>query len=91
MSESKQQQKDPPGLQREIFVNTREHIWPDNKITYRQVVALAYPDAVFDERFIYTVTYSKGEDHKPKGEMVDNDTITVKKGMVFDVERADRS
>lgn len=91
MSDLKQQEKDSPGLQREIFVNTREKTWPDNKITYRQVVTLAIPDAIFDDRFIYTVTYSKGEDQKPKGELVDNDSVTVKKGMVFDVERAYKS
>jgi hypothetical protein len=75
-----------------IFVNTREKQWKEKEITFREVVELAYDNPVFSEEVKYTVSYSKGEDKKPKGTLVDGGkSINVKDGMVFDVERSDRS
>lgn len=75
-----------------IDVNTREIEYPEKEIGFREVVKLAYPDAEFDGRFVYTVTYSKGPEQNPKGSMTDNGKkVFVKNKMVFDVERADKS
>jgi len=75
-----------------IDVNTREIEYPEKEIGFRQVVKLAFPDAEFDGRFVYTVTYTKGPEQNPKGSLTDNDRkIFVKNKMVFDVERADKS
>lgn len=74
-----------------IFVNTREKSWAEKEITFRQVVGLAFENPEFKPEIVYTVTYSKGEDKKPKGTLTDNQSVHVKEGMIFDVERADRS
>jgi len=74
-----------------IYVNTREKVFNDKEISFRQVVSLAYENPVFTDQFIYTVSYSKGVDKKPKGFLTDNETICVKNKMIFDVERANRS
>lgn len=89
MSTDKHEDKDK---EFEIIVNTRKKKWAKKEISFREVVALAYPNPVFDENHSYTVVYSKGIDHKPKGTMVDGgENVKVKDGMVFDVEHADRS
>jgi hypothetical protein len=75
-----------------LDVNTREVEYPEKDISFREAVKLAFPDAVFDDRFTYTVEYSKGPEQNPKGSLTDNGKkILVKNRMVFDVERADKS
>ncbi|MDP9047944.1 MAG: multiubiquitin domain-containing protein [Bacteroidota bacterium] len=75
-----------------LDVNTREIEYPEKEILFREAVKLAFPDAVFDDRFTYTVEYSKGPGQNPKGSLIDNGKkILVKNRMVFDVERADKS
>lgn len=75
-----------------IVVNTRDVEYPGKDITFRQVVKLAFVDAVFDNQTRYTVEYSKGPEQNPKGSMTDNGkSVFVKNKMVFDVERADKS
>lgn len=75
-----------------IIVNTRDIKYPDKEISFRKVVLLAFPDAVFDGRFTYTVEYSHGPEQNPKGSLTDNGKeVFVKNKMVFDVERADKS
>lgn len=76
----------------DIIVNTRPKTWDKKEISFREVVLLAFPNAVFNEQHIYTVTYSKGIDKKPKGSMVESgEPVHVKDGMVFDVEHNDIS
>lgn len=85
--------KDVPGQNKEIIiiVNTREKTFIGKEISFRQVVELAFSNPVYNDSVRYTLSYSKGVDKKPKGTMVDGDVIHVKEGMVFDVDRADRS
>ena len=74
-----------------IIVNTRQIVYNEKEITFRQVVEIAFPGAQFIPQIVYTVTYSKGTDKKPKGTLVDNESVHVKDGMVFDVDRTDNS
>lgn len=74
-----------------IIVNTRPIIYNEKEISFRQVVELAFPGTQFIPQIVYTVTYSKGIDKKPKGTLVDNESVHVKEGMVFDVDRTDNS
>jgi len=75
-----------------IDVNTREIPYAEKEISFREVVKLAFPDAVFGEQFTYTGEYSKGPHENSKGSLTDNGKkILVKNKMVFDVERADKS
>jgi hypothetical protein len=74
-----------------ILVNTRPISYNEEEITFRQIVNLAFPGAQFIPQIVYTVTYSKGIDKKPKGSLVDDESINVKNKMVFDVDRTDNS
>lgn len=93
MSKENEHQQEAPGQNKvfHITVNTRPATWAEKKINFRQVVGLAEAHPDF-EKFEYTVTYSKGDDKKPKGTLTDGgDSVNVKDGMVFDVEQAIRS
>lgn len=91
---NQEEKTDAPGQNKvfDIIVNTRPREWNKKEIAFREVVLLAFPAAIFNEQHIYTVTYSKGIDKKPKGSMVEGgEPVHVKDGMVFDVEHNDIS
>ncbi|HSX65926.1 multiubiquitin domain-containing protein [Nocardioides sp.] len=71
-----------------IIVNTREVQWTGSKITYEQVVELAFPGQPYDPAGTL-VEYSRG--HGPDHALRPGKDIQVKDGMVFDVEPANRS
>ena len=94
MNQATDHKNEAPGQNKvfKIFVNTREKQWKEKEISFREVVGLAYENPVFSEQVTYTVGYSKGEDKKPKGFLLDGGkSVHVKDEMQFDVERADRS
>lgn len=74
---------------RTIIVNGRPREFVGHKITYLEVVQLAFPGASMGESIIYTVTYTdpQGKD----GELVNGQDVPVKKGMVFIVGKSNRS
>ncbi|MEU8926204.1 multiubiquitin domain-containing protein [Kitasatospora sp. NPDC048545] len=74
-----------------IVVNARPHTWVAKKITFEQVVDLAYPGQAPTGQDTYTVRYSRGQDGHGAGSLTAGHSATVKKGMVFDVYRTSRS
>jgi hypothetical protein len=90
---NEEKKEEAPGQNKvfNIIVNTRPKTFTGKEISFRQVVELAYENPVFNDQVEYTVSYSKGEDKKPKGTLTDGVSVHVKEGMVFDVERANRS
>jgi hypothetical protein len=92
MSTSEQQKHETPNRNKDysIVVNARPVTVTQHKLSYLEVAKLAFPDAAIDDRTIYTITYSKGED-KHEGEMAVGDTVTVKDGMIFSVTRTYKS
>jgi nucleoside 2-deoxyribosyltransferase len=73
-----------------IIVNAREKEVEEKKLSYHQIIELAYGQMEHSDAIVYTVTYSKGK-NPDKGSMVEGDTITVKQGMIFNVTRTDKS
>jgi hypothetical protein len=71
-----------------IIVNTKPHEWPEKKISFEQVVELAFPGQSYDPQGT-TVEYSRG--HGPDHSLRPGHIVDVKGGMVFDVEPANRS
>jgi hypothetical protein len=88
-----------PGVERftvvakpcEIVVNTRSFPFSNPKISFDEVVRLAFDTSGDDANTVYTVTYVNGDHSKPEGSMVKNDRIKVHCGMEFDVDRTNRS
>ena len=85
--------EDTPGQNKEfkILVNAREKIWKEKKITFEEVVTLAFGSVSQDPNVSYTVTYKKGDNGKPEGIMVKGDEVRVKEGMRFNVTQTNRS
>ncbi len=71
-----------------ITVNTRNTQWGEKKISFEQVVSLAFPGQQYDPQGT-TVEYSRG--HGPDHSLRPGQSVEVKDGMVFDVEPANRS
>lgn len=94
MSNEHSNQDQAPGQNKEydIIVNGRPKTFNGKKISYEEVVILAYgEDAFNDDRFEYTVTYSKGHQDNLKGSLVRGESVRVKDGMIFNVKRTIRS
>jgi hypothetical protein len=74
-----------------IIVNGREKQWKEEKITFEQVVVLAFGQFENVVNRVYTVTYSRGAEPKPEGTMVRGSIIRVKNKMIFNVSATDKS
>lgn len=72
-----------------IVVNGRPRIVTEHKLTYREVVLLAYPDATQDENVLYTVTYANPHGHD--GTLAEGQVVVIKEGTVFNVGKTNRS
>lgn len=75
----------------DIVVNGQKKDVAGKEIGYRDVVAIAFENPWGNPNIIYTVTYTRGQDDKPQGTLVDGQSVKVKKGMVFNVTRTDKS
>jgi hypothetical protein len=75
----------------QIIVNGHNREVSGKELSFVQVVNLAFEDAVFNDVTVYTITYKRGDGHKPEGTLVDGETVKIKKGMVFNVKRTDKS
>ncbi len=74
-----------------IIVNAREKEWEKEKISYEEVVELAFGPLTPDENIVYTVTYSKGPDGHHEGSLVRGQSVPVKNGMIFNVTKTNKS
>ena len=74
-----------------IIVNTREKRWNKKAISYEQVVVLAFGTCSEHPDTVYTVTYTKGPEHKRDGSLVKGQSVKVKNGMIFNVSQTNKS
>ncbi|AJY76280.1 multiubiquitin domain-containing protein [Paenibacillus beijingensis] len=74
----------------QIFVNARPKTVEKKKLSYREVVELAFGSFDPNPSVVYTVTYSKGI-NDAKGSLVDGKDVMVHIGMVFHVTKTDKS
>jgi hypothetical protein len=77
----------------QVIVNTHRHDWDARTISFEQVVSWAFPDWRQDDPNTteYTVTYDCGVPEQPEGSLVAGSSVKVRCGMVFDVDRTNRS
>jgi hypothetical protein len=74
-----------------IIVNGRERAVAKEDLTFDDVVALAFDPVPTGENVDITVTYRRGQGHKPEGQLKPGESVKVKDGMIFDVTATDRS
>lgn len=72
-----------------IYVNGREKHYGEAKISYAQVVQLAYPNDQPNPDINYTVTYSIP--HGKDGTLAEGQSVAVTNGMSFNVAKTHRS
>jgi hypothetical protein len=72
-----------------IVVNGRKRTVPEEKVTYEQLVLLAFGE--IKPNTTYTITYSKGPKENREGNMSPGDKVVVKNEMVFNVTPSDKS
>jgi hypothetical protein len=73
-----------------IIVNGRPKEVEKEKLTFDEIVRLAYPDPPTGDNVVITVTYSKGKGNN-QGSLLPGDEVEVKAGMVFNVTVTDKS
>lgn len=74
-----------------IYVRGRKHIYTHEKITYREVVDLGYPNGKHGPLYEYDVSWKDGPKDNEEGVLKENDSVTVVDDMRFDVKFTDRS
>ena len=77
--------------QTEIYVRGRRHLYPNEKITYREVVDLGYPSGKHGPLYEYDVSWKDGPKEENEGTLKEDDSVRVVDGMKFDVKFTDRS
>lgn len=74
----------------DIIVNGRVVETFEKKLSYTEVIVIAFGSYEEAEGLAYTVTYSKGESNA-KGRLIPGKDVPVKKGMVFNATKTTRS
>ena len=72
-----------------IFVNGQPREIPEHRLTYLQVVQLAFPGEQPSEKVVFTVTFSNP--HGSEGSLVDGDSLKIKEGVIINVKKTDQS
>ena len=74
-----------------IVVEGTPHKWPEEYITYEQVITLEMPDYAQNPQITYTVIYKRGPRNKPEGTLSKGGSVKVVEGMVFSVSPTGQS
>ena len=87
---------EPPAKPEEpitIVVNGVDKVLPagTKQLSYDEVVKLAYPNYSDVPNIVYTVVFSNGPIENKKGTLVKGDVARVRKGMIFNVGKSNKS
>ena len=74
-----------------IIVNGQKKEVPETKISFEDVVKLAFPTLPPGDNVMFTVRYRHGPKHNPSGTLLEGETVRIKNGMIFDVTQTVRS
>ena len=75
----------------EIVVNGEKKEVSSRRLTFEEVVRLAFDDAIFGDNIVYTITYKRGPHQNPEGTLVAGESVFITNGMIFNVKRTDKS
>lgn len=74
-----------------VIVDGRPRRVEKHKLTFDEVIALAYENPPRGEFICYTITYRGGVCTKPEGMLIEGESVEFKEGMVFNVTLTDKS
>jgi multiubiquitin len=72
-----------------IIVNGRDYPWNEKRISFTQVLELIGVSET--DKVYYMITYSKGDDKEPKGEITKAKDVKVKNGMIINAKPNNKS
>lgn len=75
----------------EVLVNGRAKIVTTDELTFGQILELAFDPVPSGPNWVFTVSYRRGDGHKPEGTLKPGESVKVKDGMIFDVTATDKS
>lgn len=74
-----------------IYVNTDQFEVEHGKLTFQQVVMLAYPDKAGDPNLLFKVSYRLGRGHSELKTLAEGGEVQAQEGMIFNVTYENRS
>lgn len=74
-----------------IIVNGTQVPVQKGKLSFDEVVKLAFETPPYGENTLFSVTYRRGDKDKPEGILAPGESVNVKDGMIFDVTATDKS
>ena len=74
-----------------VYFNGRPKVMPKETITFAEVISYAFEQPPTGDGVQFTVQYSRGKSDKPKGALLEDQSVKVKDGMEFDVTPTNRS
>jgi len=74
-----------------IVVNAQKREVAEPKLSFAEVVKLAFPIPPEGQNIMFTIKYRKGPGVNPRGSLLEGQSVRVKNGMIFDVTPTDRS
>lgn len=74
-----------------IIVNGTPKKWDQKKISFREVILLAYGTFNENPTIVYTVAYEDGPKQNPEGSMIKGKEVFVQNKMIFHATATDKS
>lgn len=74
-----------------VYVNGEAHETTKKRLSFDEVVKIAYPAPPSGDVIEFTVTYRNGPSANPKGTLTAGHSVKLKNKMIFDVTPTDRS
>jgi hypothetical protein len=74
-----------------IYVNGQKKTVHEKRLSFDQIVKLAYPTPPTGDNILFTVSYEDGPPSNPQGAMKEGQSVNLKNGMIFNVTPTDKS
>lgn len=74
-----------------VVVNGTPHKWPNEKISFKEVIILAFGQYIDIPTMVYTVAFEDGPVQNPEGSMFAGREVFVKHKMIFHATATDKS
>lgn len=74
-----------------IMVNGTPHKWTKEKISFKEVIVLAFGQYIDKPTMVYTAAYEDGPKQNPEGSMFAGQEVFVKHKMIFNATATDKS
>lgn len=74
-----------------IVINGTEVVVTKERLTFEEVIALGFDNPPAGDGVQFTVQYSRGNSDKPKGTLIEGQSVQAKERMEFDVTPTNRS